>query len=69
MAYGQYGYKPYGHGAEDTAAPDQKQAQMPTPLKMLRDALERVARGSLKDDPHSRAIEDGVVPGSATAQD
>lgn len=70
MAYGNYGYSPYGHGALPVAgAQPQASAQTAAHARLLRDAIDRFVRGSTKDDPDQRAIEDGVVPGSATAQD
>lgn len=71
MAYGRYGYTPdtYGHGSANRAEPEPAPTALPSHAKLLRDALERVVRGSMKDDPHTRAIEDGPAVGSATAQD
>lgn len=71
MAYGRYGYDTgnYGHGAANRTADEAAPAKLPSHAKLLRDALERVVRGSMKDDPHTRAIEDGPAVGSATAQD
>ncbi|HQL53560.1 MAG TPA: hypothetical protein PLQ87_02550 [Phycisphaerae bacterium] len=71
MAYGRYGYNTdnYGHGSVNRAEPEPAPASLPSHAKLLRDALERVIRGSMKDDPPTRAIEDGPVIGSATAQD
>ncbi|MEY4909602.1 MAG: hypothetical protein RL260_3320 [Pseudomonadota bacterium] len=35
----------------------------------LRDAIDRLVKGSTQNDPNTRAIEDGVVPGSSSAGD
>lgn len=71
MAYGRYSYDTvsYGHGAQSAEPTDAAPASLPSHANILRAAIERAVRGSTKDDPHTRAFEDGPVPGSATAQD
>jgi hypothetical protein len=69
MAYGKYGHGSGDYGYGSTTPPAAEPAKLSSQAKALRDAIDRLVKGSTQNDPNTRAIEDGVVPGSSSAGD
>jgi hypothetical protein len=61
MAYGKYGHGSENYGYGSPVPQPQEPAKLSSQAKALRDAIDRLVKGSTQNDPNTRAIEDGVA--------